>query len=70
MFEKRWLTVKDCAEYLRLTESAVYNMIHRQELPYSKLGNRVRIDRHEVDQQMLRTRKEPTSSDILLKKEK
>ena len=70
MLEKRWLTVKDCALYLGLTESAVYNMIHRLELPYSKLGNRVRIDRYEVDQQMLRTRREPTSSNKGLKKDK
>ncbi len=57
MTEKRWLTVKDCSEYLSITTRAVYNMIHRRELPFVKLGQRVRIDRMELDQHLSMLRK-------------
>ena len=48
--DKRWFTVEECAEYLGLTKRAVYNMVHRREIPFSKLGERVRFDRQSLDE--------------------
>ena len=60
MTQKKWLTVREFAEYVSMSEDGVYNMIHRQELPYSKLGSRVRIDKHEVDLVLAQSRVQPT----------
>lgn len=46
---KRWLNVQQCAEYLSLSVSAVYNLVHRRKIPFTKLNTRVRFDRLELD---------------------
>ncbi|MBC8402366.1 MAG: helix-turn-helix domain-containing protein [Candidatus Marinimicrobia bacterium] len=42
--KQRYLTIKDAAEYLGLTQSALRSMIARRELDFFKLGKRIRFD--------------------------
>ena len=41
--ERRWISVKECAEYLNLHEKSIYRLLGT-EIPYSKIGRSVRID--------------------------
>lgn len=45
----KWMTVRQCAVYLGLTERAIYNHVHRGTLPFQKLGTRVFFDALEID---------------------
>lgn len=40
---EKWLTSKEAAEYLRITEGALRNMVCLRKVRYSKLGGRNRF---------------------------
>jgi len=51
MIERRWLTAKECAEYLGLHLKTIYRAAKEGKLPYSKAeGIGVRIDKLALDQ--------------------
>lgn len=45
----KWLTVKEVAEYLKLSTDLVYKFAQRGKIPVSKIGNQWRFDREEID---------------------
>ncbi|PCJ11464.1 MAG: DNA-binding protein [Gammaproteobacteria bacterium] len=45
----KWLTLDELAEYLKLSTSNLYRMTQKGEIPASKIGNRWRFDRDEID---------------------
>jgi excisionase family DNA binding protein len=47
-----WLTVKQVADYLKLSEAQVYVLVKRDQLPAHRLGNLLRFDREEIDRQL------------------
>jgi len=48
--ERRWLKVKEAAEYLAVHEKSLYRACQRHEVPFSKSrGIGVRIDKRELD---------------------
>lgn len=47
--EKTWLTVKQCAAYLGLTERAIYCLVGRGLLPTHRLGRRLYFLKTEID---------------------
>ena len=47
-----WLTAKQVAEYLKLSEAQVYVLVKRDQLPAHRLGNLLRFDRQEIDRQL------------------
>jgi excisionase family DNA binding protein len=47
-----WLTVKQVADYLKLSEAQVYVLVKRDQLPAHRLGNLLRFDREEIDHQL------------------
>ena len=48
--ERRWLKVKEAAEYLGVHEKSLYRACHRRYVPFSKArGVGVRIDKRELD---------------------
>lgn len=48
--ERRWLKVKEAAEYLGMHEKSVYRACCRRKIPFSKApGVGVRIDKRELD---------------------
>lgn len=53
MIERRWISPKECALYLSIHVKTVYSQIARGEIPASKIGGSVRIDRKRLDKKML-----------------
>ena len=50
MIEKRWLKVKEAAEYLGVHEGSLYRSCVRREVPFTKApGIGVRIDKLALD---------------------
>jgi excisionase family DNA binding protein len=47
--QKRLLTVKEAAAYLGRSESAIYHLIGRREIPVIRHGRHVRLDRLALD---------------------
>ena len=48
--EKEILTVDDVCKILGLKRGSVYNLTHRQGIPYYKRGQRIYFDRNEIDE--------------------
>lgn len=44
-----WLTVRQLAQYLQVSESKVYAMARGNQLPSSRVGSQWRFDKAEVD---------------------
>ncbi|MDB4349732.1 helix-turn-helix domain-containing protein [Omnitrophica bacterium] len=47
--ERRYIGVKDLANYLGIKVATVYDWVYRRKLPYYKMGRLVRFDRGEID---------------------
>ena len=48
--ERRWLKIREAAEYLGVHEKSLYRACRRREVPFSKApGIGVRIDKRELD---------------------
>jgi excisionase family DNA binding protein len=45
----KWLTVKEVAEYLKLSTDLIYKFAQNGTMPVSKIGNQWRFDREEID---------------------
>ncbi|NQT80263.1 MAG: helix-turn-helix domain-containing protein [Candidatus Aminicenantes bacterium] len=52
MIEKRWITPRECAAYLSIHVKTVYAQVAKREIPSSKIGGSVRIDRKKLDEIM------------------
>lgn len=50
------MNLRECAEHMRLTERALYHMVSRNQIPYHKLGKRLRFKKEEVDADLERGR--------------
>ena len=46
------MTVKEVAEYLKFSESTIYRMVHRGDLPAQKIGGGWRFSRKNIDAQL------------------
>lgn len=58
----RYLNVAGAAAYLSLSEDAIRHMVKRRELPFSKLGKRVRFKVDDLDHLMHQHRVEASPS--------
>jgi len=47
--QKRLLTVREAADYLAMTEAAVYQKVHRDQIPIVRLGRALRFDIQALD---------------------
>lgn len=51
MKENRYMDIASLSEYIPLTKSAIYSMVRRDMIPYSKLGTKKLVfDRLEIDE--------------------
>jgi len=51
-----WMTVKELAEYLKLSEVMIYKLAQKGEVPASKIGSAWRFNQAEIDSWMMRKR--------------
>jgi excisionase family DNA binding protein len=56
-----WVTVKQVAEHLQLSDATVYAMARAGELPATKIGSQWRFDLDEVDAWVRRQAPNPAS---------
>ena len=47
--ERRWLDVKGAANYLSMTETAIYTSVARRQLPFRRLGRKLLFDAAQLD---------------------
>ncbi|WP_432800388.1 helix-turn-helix domain-containing protein [Poriferisphaera sp. WC338] len=52
MIETRYLTHRSAAIYLETSERTLHMLKANRELPYIKLGGRIRYDKHDLDAYM------------------
>jgi len=45
-----WLTVKQAAQLLQLSEDVVYRLAHRADFPATRVGRAIRIDRRHLEE--------------------
>ena len=45
----KWLTVKQVAEHLQMSDDKIYDMAQKGEIPASKVRNQWRFDQDEID---------------------
>ena len=63
MVEKSLLTVKEASKYLGITENALYCMVYRRQIPFVKIGKRLRFDKIDLDK-WIENQKIPDSETI------
>ena len=52
-FRKKWISVKEAAEYLGLSESQIRNLINKGALPAHRLKGTIRLNIREIDTTLL-----------------
>ncbi len=48
--DKEWMDAKEASAFLSITYGALRNMVYRREIPFCKLGRRLRFSRSELCQ--------------------
>ena len=51
--ERRYLGVKEAAQYLGLAESTLYTMVSQQRIPFVKMGRRTKFDLEKLNKWVL-----------------
>lgn len=65
----RLMTVKDAAEYLSITSSAIYKLTHTNKIPFNKKGKRVYFLKSDI-LEWVKSGKIKTSDEIAVEAEK
>lgn len=56
ILDKEFLTVEETANYLRMSKSSIYKMVHKETIPFYKpSGGRVLFRREELDAWVVRS---------------
>jgi excisionase family DNA binding protein len=51
-FTRRWISPKECAEYLHLHVQTVYSLFYKGKILGGRVGGVVRLDRQAIDQML------------------
>jgi excisionase family DNA binding protein len=49
MMREQWMTVRDVAEYLKLSSDLIYRLAQQGKIPVSKVGSRWRFKKEKID---------------------
>jgi excisionase family DNA binding protein len=49
VMENCLLNIDDLAAYLKVKKSAIYDMVFRKRIPFTKIGNRLRFSKELID---------------------
>ena len=50
--QKSWITVLECSTYLSLHTKTIYAKIAKGEIPATRIGGSIRIDKKKLDEQL------------------
>ncbi len=62
--EARYMTLREAAAYLSLTEKALRRRVERRQIPFTRIGRSVRFDRRALDRLMQREAVDGTGLDV------
>ena len=51
--ERRWISPKECAEYLGLHLKSIYRLLDRGEIRAGKIGRSIRIDLNALNEKLM-----------------
>ncbi len=51
-----WMTLEQLADFLQLKPKAIYDMTHRRKIPFTKIGRRLRFNRHDIERWLNKNR--------------
>jgi len=63
--EKRYLDIKECAEYTGISIKTLYRWSREAKIPNRKIGKLLRFDRVEIDTWMDRYKRCEVNADLL-----
>lgn len=52
MPDDRYMSVKDCAEYMGYSIGSIYNMVHARKIPHFKNGTKLMFSKKDIDEWM------------------
>jgi excisionase family DNA binding protein len=52
MVPRRFISIKECAEFLSLNPQTIYQKIYRGEIPFARIGRVVRVDLKKLEEQL------------------
>ncbi|OGQ23230.1 MAG: hypothetical protein A3I05_04110 [Deltaproteobacteria bacterium RIFCSPLOWO2_02_FULL_44_10] len=56
-----WMTVKEIAKYLKLSEAMIYKLAQKGEIPAAKIGDAWRFSQTQIDDWLLQKSKKEIS---------
>lgn len=59
---RRFLDVKEAADYLGLATSTLYTMVSQRRIPFVKMGRRTKFDREKIEPWIARHSVKPTQT--------
>lgn len=59
--DTEWLTLKEVAKYLRVTEVTIYRLAQRGKMPASKVGRAWRFNKERIDKWLVEQEKNKKS---------
>lgn len=65
--KKRLLTIKEASEYLGISVRGLYLMVYRRQIPFVKLGGKIRFDLKKLDE-WIEKNTIPSAEDLIEKK--
>ena len=52
MERRRWISVREASEYISIHPKSCYRLIDRGEIPATKIGGSIRVDKKKLDEQL------------------
>jgi len=66
--ETALMTVSELSAFLKISKLGIYRMVHCQEVPFIRIGRRLRFSKSEIDQWLQKSRVETLSVQNATKK--
>lgn len=63
--DRRYLSIKDCAEYTGISSKTLYRWSREQKIPSHKIGHLLRFDRIEISKWIDRYKRSEINADLL-----
>ena len=58
-----WMNLNECAHHLSVTPKAIYQKVHRHEIPHYKMNKRLLFKKEEIDE-WVEAQRVPTDEEI------
>jgi excisionase family DNA binding protein len=52
MVERRWITIRQAAEYLSMNRQTIYALLYQNKIPGGRVGRSWRVDKLKLDKEL------------------